>query len=189
MSLKLFRSTGYSSILSPGETRAATHPAWMIAVVSAWAGFACNVALWRALASADLAAMMRALTVGALLGAAYAMVLSVLGWRKTLKPAGTLVLFMVASAAASIWAQALPMDATLLDKGLSRLIVPSWASLLRWQMSALLVGLALVPSVWLWHTDVRRLPGPKQLNINLLGALIAGTVLAGSGLLLLWGIV
>ena len=48
MSLKLFRSTGYASILSPGETRVATHPGWLMAAVSAWVGFACNVALWRA---------------------------------------------------------------------------------------------------------------------------------------------
>ena len=47
MSLKLFRSTGYSSILAPGESRVATHPGWVILAISLWIGFACNVALWR----------------------------------------------------------------------------------------------------------------------------------------------
>ena len=44
MSLKLFRSTGYSSILAPGESRVATHPGWVILAISLWIGFACNVA-------------------------------------------------------------------------------------------------------------------------------------------------
>ena len=47
MALKLFRSTGYSSILAPGETRIATHPGWLILAISLWIGFACNVAVWR----------------------------------------------------------------------------------------------------------------------------------------------
>lgn len=189
MSLKLFRSTGYASILSPGETRVATHPGWLIAAVSVWVGFACNVALWRAFAAGDSHALMRAVTVGALIAAVGGVVLSMLGWRKTLKPAGTVILYTMALMAASVWAQALPVDASLLDHDLSSLLLPSWASLLRWQLPTLLVGLAVVPSVWMWHTHVRRLPGPEQLSINMSGVVLAGLVIAGSGYLLFKGLV
>ena len=189
MSLKLFRSTGYASILSPGETRVATHPGWLIAAVSAWVGFACNVALWRAFAAGDSHALVRAVIVGALVAAVSGVVLSVLGWRKTLKPAGTLILLLMALMAGSIWAQALPVDACLLDRDLSSLLLPSWASLLQWQLPMLLVALAVVPSVWMWHTHVRRIPGPEQLSINMSGVVLAGLVIAGSSYLLFKGLV
>ena len=57
MALKLFRSTGYSSIFAPGQSRLAMHPGWMIAALGAWAGFVCNVALWRELAGSAQPAM------------------------------------------------------------------------------------------------------------------------------------
>lgn len=187
MSLKLFRSTGYESILSPGETRVPVHPGWVIAATSAWAGFACNPALWRELWAGDVAGLVQALELGTFVAAACAVLLSTLGWRKTLKPAATVLVFLAALTACAIWAQALPVDASLLQKRLFTLILPSWASLLRWQVSALLVVLAVAPTVWLWHTKVRRLPGPEQLSINMTGALLACAVLAGSGFLLFRG--
>jgi glucan phosphoethanolaminetransferase (alkaline phosphatase superfamily) len=187
MSLKLFRSTGYESILSPGETRAAMHPGWVIAAISVWAGFACNVALWRELWAGDKAGLAWALVLGAFIAAVCAVFLSVLGWRKTLKPAATLILFVAALTACAIWGQAIPVDASLLQKRLSTLILPSWASLLRWQVSALLMVLALAPTIWLWNTQVRRLPGPQQLSINMMGILLASILVAGSGFLLFRG--
>ena len=191
MALKLFRHTGYSSILSPGETRVAMHPAWMVAAVSGWIGFVCNVDLWRQLRvwPDDGAGLVQALTLGLGIAAVCAIVLSVLGWRKTLKATATLLIFLAALAASNIWGQALPVDSSLLDKRLSSLLLPSWASLLRWQVSALLVGLAVVPTVWVWHTSMRRLSGPQQLAVNVKGALLAGVVLAASGFLLARGIV
>ena len=187
MSLKLFRSTGYESILSPGETRAAVHPGWIITGTSAWAGFVCNVALWRELWAGDAAGLAWAFALGAFIAAGCAVVLSVLGWRKTLKPAATLILFVAALAACAVWGQAIPVDAGLLQKRLSSFILPSWASLLRWQVSALLVVLALAPTVWLWNTQVRRLPGPQQLSINMIGTLLASILVAASGFLLFRG--
>ncbi len=191
MALKLFRSTGYSSILSPGETRLAMHPGWMVAAVSGWIGLVCNVALWRQMWvwPDDGAGLVRAIMLGILVGAVCAVVLSVLGWRKTLKPAATLLIFLAALGASKIWGEALPVDATLLDKGLSSLLLPSWASLLRWQVSALLAALAVVPTVWIWHTRVRRLSGPQQLGVNITGVLLATALAIASGFLLLRGLV
>jgi glucan phosphoethanolaminetransferase (alkaline phosphatase superfamily) len=186
MSLKLFRSTGFESILTPGETRTSIHPGWIITATSAWAGFVCNVALWRELWSGDRVALARAFALGAFVAAICAVILSVLGWRKTLKPAATLILFVAALAACSIWQQDIPVDAKLLQQPLSRLLLPSWASLLRRQ-SALLVVLALAPAVWLWNTTVLRLRGPQQLSINMIGTLLASILVAASSFLLFRG--
>lgn len=187
MSLKLFRSTGYSSILGPGETRVAVHPGWIVAATSAWIGFICNVQVWRALAAAtaDGTTLLQANCLGVFIAAGCALVLSMLGWRVTLKPAATVLLLLAALSASAIWAQGLAVDASLLDKRLSTLLLPPWASFLRWQTPAMMVGLALIPMVWVWHTRVRRLSGPQQLDSNLIGALASGVLLAASGYLML----
>ncbi len=184
MSLKLFRSTGYSSILSAGETRLAMHPGWVIAASSAWAGFACNVALWRQLGPGDSPGLPEALALGVLISGACGAFLSMLGWRKTLKPAASLIVLLAALTACASWGQGLPVDAGLLQKRLFSLVLPPWASLLRWQASALLVVLALVPLIWLWNVQVRRLPGPQQLGVNMTGTLMAALFAAAGGFLL-----
>jgi hypothetical protein len=50
MALKLFRTTGYSTLLLPGETRVAPHPARLVLRGSLWLAIACNVGVWRLLA-------------------------------------------------------------------------------------------------------------------------------------------
>ena len=54
MALKLFRSTGYSTLLMPGEARLAMHPGWLVLATSLWLGLACNVALWRELSGSAM---------------------------------------------------------------------------------------------------------------------------------------
>lgn len=189
MGLKLFRSTGYSSLLMAGEARLAMHPAWMILAVSLWAGFVSNVALWRALAGTDPShSLAWVLALGACITGACGMVLSLLGWRKTIKPTATLILFTAALAASSIWSQALPIDASLLDRRPLSVIVPPWASLLRWQVSAAVAGLALVPSVWVWQKGLRRLSGPQQLTVTMTGLAIGFAVVAATSWLLSRGL-
>jgi glucan phosphoethanolaminetransferase (alkaline phosphatase superfamily) len=185
MALKLFRSTGYSSILSPGETRMPAHPAWMIATISLWAGFACNVALWRALSDTPLdgPALLRATLIGLLVAGVCGVVLNLLGWRKTLKPAATAVVLLAALTATAIWTQGIPVDAHLLDRRASSLL-PNWADLMRWQVLAALGALGLAPLVWLWHTAVRRLPGPRQLAVNLKGAAVSALLVVATAMLL-----
>lgn len=190
MALKLFRSTGYSSIFAPGQSRVAMHPAWVVVATSAWVGFVSNVAIWRELAHSPVEGLgwARALALAFFVSAACALVLSVLGWRRTVKPAATLVLFLAALAACSVWSQALPIDASLLDKRLSSLIFPPWASLLRWQVSAMLAGLALAPCVWVWNTKLRRLSARQQLSATVMGILFSVIVLAASGFALVEGL-
>lgn len=183
MGLKLFHETGYSSILLPGETRVGLHPAWLVVAVSLWAGFAANVALWRALAgTAD--GLGQAVATGFMVAGAAAATLSLLGWRKTLKPAATLVLMVAGLVAASIWSQALPVDSTLLAQKPSSLVVPPWASLLRWQVLAALAGLGFLPAIWVWRAHLRRLPAAEHLGANVIG-LLAGIAVAGASAWLL----
>jgi len=190
MALKLFRSTGYSSILSAGETRVAMHPAWMVFAASLWVGFACNVDLWRELTGAPggSAGLEHALMTGVFIAAAVAAVLSLLGWRKTLKPAAMLILLLAALAAGTHWGTAVPLDSGAAGMRLSTLLLPSLKDLLHWQLWAALAGLALLPAVWVCKTHVRRLPGDQQLSVNLTGMLAAGAVLAPSGFILFRGV-
>jgi glucan phosphoethanolaminetransferase (alkaline phosphatase superfamily) len=189
MALKLFRSTGYSSILMAGEARLAMHPGWMILAVSLWTGFVSNVALWRAIAGSEGSqGMVHALVLGTCIAGASAAALSLLGWRKTIKLAAIALLFLVALTASSIWSQALPLDASLFDRPPASVIVPTWPSLLRWQVSAALAVLALVPGIWVWQKQVRRLSGPHQLKVNVNGMLLGALVAASSAWLLSRGL-
>src|SRR6185369_11540352 len=186
MALKLFRSTGYSSILAAGETRVATHPGWLILLTSLWVGFACNVALWRDLGGSAVGGSLgRTLMTGAFAGAAGGAVLSLLGWRKTLKPAALLIVFAAALTASAAWQADVPADAASVGMGWSGL--PSWRGLLHWQVGAILAGLALPPAVWICKTRVRRLPGSQQLGVNMTGILAAAAVLAPSAFVLFNG--
>jgi lipid A ethanolaminephosphotransferase len=190
MSLKLFRSTGYSSIFAPGQSRVAMHPGWIVLTTSVWVGLVCNVAIWRELAHSPFEALgwARALAVAACVSGACALVLSVLGWRRTVKPAATVLLFLAALAACSIWSQALPLDASLFDQRLPTLILPPWASLLRWQVSAILAGLGLAPSIWAWNTKVRRLSASQQLSASVMGILFGTVLLIAGGVALVEGL-
>jgi len=186
MALKLFRTTGYSSILAPGETRLAMHPFWVVLAVSFWAGFVCNVAMWRGLrGSASLA---HGIAVGAAVAAASMLVLSVLGWRKTLKPAAMLVLALAALGSSTIWGHAWPVDGTLLERRASSIFVPPWPMLLGWQLWATLACLALLPAIWVSQRQLRRLSTGQELRVNLAGAVIALAVLVASAWLLERGI-
>ena len=187
MSLKLFRSTGYSSILDAGETHAPTHPGWLILFISLWVGIACNVPLWRELGGSPAGGLGQGLMTGAFTAAAGAVVLSALGWRKTLKPAALLVVFAAALAASAAWQAAVSADTAAAGMRLSALPVLSWHGLLNWQVGAILAGLALPPAIWICKTRVRRLPGGQQLGVNVTGILAAGAVLAPSAFVLFSG--
>lgn len=180
MALKLFRSTGHSTLLMPGETRLAPHPGWLVLAASAWIAFACNVAIWRLVN--DPTRFPSALAVAAVLGGGAGCILSVLAWRRTLKLAATLVLVVAALVACGLWAQQLPIESLWTQRPLA--LLPGWASLLRWQVPALFMLLAVLPVAWMWSVPLRRLPGPVQLQANILGVAIAAAV-GGAGLIAL----
>jgi glucan phosphoethanolaminetransferase (alkaline phosphatase superfamily) len=177
MALKLFRSTGYSSLLMPGESRLATHPSWLVLGASLWLGIVANVGVWRLLAGTAPDAR-SALASIFLIGGASGVFLSVLGWRRTLRFAITIALLFGVLVACGLWSQQLPIDT--LWHGPSRTLLPAWASFLRWQVLAMILLLAVVPIVWVWTHSMRRLSGPKQLKANLgTGGLSLLLLLAG----------
>jgi glucan phosphoethanolaminetransferase (alkaline phosphatase superfamily) len=184
VAIKLFRTTGYSSLLAAGEGRVAMHPGWIVAAASAWVGGACNVALWRAFAHSQLEGLEQAVVLGVCIAGISTVILSLLGWRRTIKPAATLILLAGALAACSLWVQGLPMDAALLDRPPRGVLLPPWASLLGWRVPALLVGLGAAPIVWVWHSRLRRLSARQQLSATVFGVLLGAAMVAGSGFLL-----
>lgn len=176
MALKLFRTTGYSTLLAPGEARQGGHHSlWVVAVVSLWIAFACNVALWRLLAGSEQERKAAAVALLAM-GGASAVVLSAFAWRRTIKPVATLLLIAGALLACGLWAQGIPVDAALFTQK-PRTLLPAWPTLLRWQVPALLVLLGLAPAVWVWNLRVTRLPGPVQLRACLAGMLAGAAAL------------
>ncbi|MDB5915459.1 MAG: putative rane protein [Ramlibacter sp.] len=176
MALKLFRTTGYSTLLMPGESRLATHPARLVAWASLWLALACNVAVWRLLAgSGELRVALASILI---IGGGSAAFLSVFGWRRTLKLAVTVAILLAALVACGVWSQQLPIQQVW--HGPSRALLPAWASFMRWQVLVLVLVLAVLPIVWLWNHPIRRLAGPTQLRSNLLG-LLAGALLLAAG--------
>lgn len=181
MALRLFRTTGYSTLLMPGEARLATHPLWLVLATSVWLALPCNVAVWRLAAGHAADARFAAATVALIGGGSFAL-LSLLGWRRTLKLAATLLLLAGGLAACGLWIQGLPVESVWQQR--PRALLPGWASFMRWQVPALMLVLAVLPTVWLWHVPLRRLPGPVQLQANLAGLVLGAAVFAG-GLALL----
>jgi hypothetical protein len=173
MALKLFRSTGYSSLLLPGESRLAPHPSRLVLGASLWLAIACNVGLWRLLGG-TAPDVRNALASVLLIGGASGFFLSAFGWRRTIRLAVTAALVVGALLACGLWSQQLPVES--LWHGPSRSLLPAWASFLRWQVLALVLVLAVVPIVWVWNHSLRRLSGPAQLKSNLTGAVLAAIV-------------
>ncbi|HYD76416.1 hypothetical protein [Ramlibacter sp.] len=177
MSLKLFRSTGFHSILTPGEARLALHPGWAVAIAAGWIGVACNVWFWHALGGRTEqlpAAVGAALTMAGAAG----FVLSLLGWRRTFKAAATGLLLLGALLAGGVLTQDLPPE-LLVDSGLRlSTLMPTWASLFQWQVPSLLVLLGLLPVLYLWNLQLRRLPGSAQWRTNLAGMVTWALVFA-----------
>jgi len=173
MALKLFRSTGYSSLLMPGESRLATHPSWLVLGASVWLATLCNVGLWR-LVAGTAPDVRSALASVLLVGGVNGIFLSVFGWRRTIRFALTLALLAGALVACGLWSQQIPIET--LWHGPSRALLPSWASFLRWQVLALILLLAVVPIVWVWNHSLRRLSGPAQLQANLLTGIVSAVV-------------
>jgi lipid A ethanolaminephosphotransferase len=173
MALKLFRSTGYSSLLMPGESRLATHPSRLVFGASLWLAIACNVGVWR-LVAGTATDVRTALASVLLLAGANGVFLSVFGWRGTIRFAITVALLVGALVACGLWSQQLPIET--LWHGPSRSLLPAWASFLRWQVLALVLVLAVVPIVWVWNHALRRMSGPAQLKANVLSGVVSAIV-------------
>ena len=126
-----------------------------------------------------------ALALALSVAGASATVISLFGWRKTIKPAAhpgpvrgrPFRLLDLERGPAG--------RRQLLGQGMAGLLLPSWPSLFRWQVWACWPALALVPMMWLWNTPLRRLSAQRQLNVNIVGSLLGAAAMAIGGWLLL----
>jgi lipid A ethanolaminephosphotransferase len=163
------------------QPRRACNPLVLVVLVSLWLALVCNWPLWRALAELPEMASARgmvfiagsALAVAALLAA----LLSLFAWRRSIKPAASLLLLTAAAGAYFIGSYGIVIDPTMMLNVLQT--DPHEASDLlglRWALAMLL--LAGVPLVALWLAPVRRLAWRAQLWRNAL-MIIGGLWLAG----------
>lgn len=184
MALRLFRTTGHSTLLQVGEARAGLHPLPVVLALSAWIGIACNTGLWHLLLQ-DGGSVRHVIAATALLAGTSGLVLSLLAWRNTLKPAATLLLLAGAVIACGLWVQQLPVEALWSQR--PRNLLPNWAAFLRGPVLLMMLVLAVAPIVWVWQLHLRRLTAHQQLRATAWGALVALAAIAAGALLLLAG--
>jgi len=160
----------------PGETSVRPHPARLVLWGSLWLALVGNVGVWRLLLqrSDDWRSTLASVF---LIAGASGTLLSLLGWRRTIKPALTLAFIAGVLVADGLWSRQLPVEA--LWQGPPRTWLPDWTSFLRWQGWLLVLLVAVLPIVATWHVQVRRLSGQAQLKSNLWGAMLAAVLFAG----------
>lgn len=161
----------------------ALHPAWVVVLVSVWLATACNVPLWREVATLPGQGSLRgwgfALAFALIVAGGNAALLSLLAWRFTLKPVVTLLLLMAAFGAYFMMAYGIVIDASMLTNALQTDMRES-SDLLSWRMPVTVLALAAPPLLWLYPRPVRRLGALRHLGHNALLLLAALAVTVGS---------
>jgi lipid A ethanolaminephosphotransferase len=171
MKLKLFRSTEFaeSSLFAPFTQRMSAHPAWVSLLASLWLATACNAALWQELlrvsALSQTSPLWSAVRLAVIMAATFFAVFSILSSRRLLKPLITLLFTVAALCCHLMLNEHQVLDSGLITRALNKNPL-SVASLMNWQLWATLFILALVPSVLLWRTPVRRLSPVHYLLQN-----------------------
>ncbi|WP_423837571.1 phosphoethanolamine transferase [Variovorax terrae] len=189
MSLKLFRSTEFSSssLFSIPEQREAMHPAWLILLASLWIATACNVPLWRELLRLPELDNLRGLAFGAgfavAIAAAVGALLTLLAWRWTLKPAIALFVLAAAFGAYFMMAYGVVIDTPMVTNVLQT-NPRETLDLLNLRLLLTVLVLALLPLLWLWRTPVKRVPWLRRLFQNALLFIASCALLAGTLLLI-----
>lgn len=184
MGLKLFHITEYaqSVFLSPESQRDATHP-WVILLVSSlWLNLVGNWALWRALFTLpEFSATTPwglVITLALMVTCAISLLLAVLNWHITLKPAIMLLLFLAAFNTYLLLTQDGFVDNRLLQR-----MAQDPQEVLRavgsWRLFFTESVLGAAPAIWLWRTAIRRVTFMPNLVQNVSFILLLGAVLGG----------
>lgn len=185
MSLRLFHVTEFaeSEQLSPETQRKASHPLILILVSSLWLASVCNFPLWRELSR--LPGLPRELMLWLapslllMMTVALCAILSLLNCRVLLKTTIVLLLLLSALNVNLQTAQGTFIDTAMLSRPVGEHLSALRAGLSK-QTLLVLTTLALLPSIWLLSTRVRRLPLPRALLQNFL--LFAGSCAVFAGL-------
>lgn len=184
--LPFFFARPLASLVAVSSTRKALHPAWLLLLVSVWMATACNVPLWREVASLPGNAGLRAwgfgLTFMVMVTAGNVALLSLLAWGRVLKPVLAIVLLMAAFGAYFMLSYGIVIDASMLTNVLQT-DVSEAGDLLNWRMLVLVLVLAGPPLWWLQRHPVRHLGALRHIGHNLLLLVAAVVVLVASLLL------
>ena len=179
MFLKLFatkKSTSqYASSISnrafESTASRGIHPSWLIVLTSLWLATLGNVALWQELIRLPEMNDLRALWFGAsfamLIAALITLLLSLLSWRWTLKLAISLFLLAAAFGGYFMLSYGVVIDSTMMVNVLQTDLRES-RDLTSWKMLLTVVGFAVLPMVWLWRVEVKRLSVLRQIGHNAL---------------------
>lgn len=156
------------------------HPSWVIVLTSVWLATLGNMALWRELTRLPEMDDLRALWFGGsfalLIAALTCMLLSALCWRWTLKPVIFLFLLVAALGGYFMLSYGVVIDSTMMANVMQTDLRES-RDLTTWKMLFTVTAFAILPTVWLWRRQIKRLTILQQLAHNSL-LFAAGFVLA-----------
>ena len=142
---------------------------WVVTLISLWIATVCNAALWRALARLPDLSTSQSITLSIALSLVIALataaLLSLLAWRWTLKPAATLFLAAAAFGTYFMMAYGVVIDKTMIVNALQT-DARETRDLLNWRMAATVLGLAVLPSYFLWRQKIRPKGAVRQVLAN-----------------------
>jgi lipid A ethanolaminephosphotransferase len=188
MGLKLFRSTGHSSLLDT-QTAAAwqktskgplgRNPVALLAAVSLWLATVGNWALWRELGRLgqlqSVGGYAFAVAFAAIIFGALCALGALLAWRRSIKPALVFVCVAAALGMHFMLSYGVVIDTTMIVNVLQT-DPRETRDLLSWKLLLTVLVVAGLPSLWLWRQKVQPLPWPRQALRNLVLA-TAGCIL------------
>ncbi|MDO8769727.1 MAG: phosphoethanolamine--lipid A transferase [Burkholderiaceae bacterium] len=156
------------------------HPNWLIILASLLLATLGNLALWQELIRLPEMNDLRAVWFGAsfalLIAALIAIVLSLLSWRWTLKPAISIFLITAAVGGYFMLSYGVVIDSTMMINVLQTDLRES-RDLTSWKLLLVILVFAILPMVWLWRLQVKHLSVLRQLGHNTL-LFIAGCALS-----------
>ncbi len=172
--------------LDTGAARGGRSPAWLILPVSCWLALAGNLPMWRTIwPLPELAGWRGVLFAGGVvvwIAAALTMLLSLLAWKRLLKPVLLLLLFTAAVSSYFMQQYGVVIDATMLAN-VANTDVREVRDLMSWSLLLHIVLIAVLPCWWLLRQPVAMRRVGLQAARNLVGAALALLVLLGVTLL------
>jgi lipid A ethanolaminephosphotransferase len=161
-----------------GQASAQRSSITLVVVSSLWLAVLGNLALWKTLIGLPDLTGWHGVGFGVafavIIASVVAALLSLMAWRFTLKPAITVLLLLTAFATHYMLMYGVVVDTPMLINVLQT-DAHEASDQLSWRLLATVVGLAVLPSVWLWRQPVAVMPLGQQLLRNVgmcMGALV-----------------
>ncbi len=194
MGLKLFRSTGHSSLLdtrtaaawqkrSPGLLGYALgrNPLIIWLMVSLWMATVGNWALWRGLAKVGLMSSLGdyafVLAFILIITGTLCLLGGLLAWQRTVKPVLTVLLIATALGLHFMLTYGVVIDTTMITNVLQT-DPRETRDLLNLRMLVTLLMVAGLPCLWLWRQQVQRIAVSQQIMRNIMFTLASAVVIA-----------